>query len=332
MSSVNFANTVEYVEQHSFRDMVYENPKNLVIEGRQFAIARLSNYAKCHSYDALVKFIEDNGGVVKPTAVKSADYLIITPFPISKSNFIYKNELEKYEKAISCHKTSTKPRIIRDIDFYIVNNMFSKLAIDDKRRMVMEYIGRNPNFNDKNTKQVIDFITVKARDDVYLGSKNIKVATTAMKPKGQECAKSIFPDEKGGTLQQWRKHFSLSEGLFHGKSGLILKKCKTLSASIRVPTEIEGKPIICVDRKAFSNLGDSVKEVILPSSVIGTENYSFYQCSSLQRIIIENPQCDISMYSFVECANLTEIIVNGINIAEGIEDNFGQNYLHINRR
>ena len=45
-----------------------------------------------------------------------------------------------------------------------------------------------------------------------------------------------------------------------------------------------------------------------------------------------DPQCDISMYSFVECANLTEIIVNGINIAEGIEDNFGQNYLHINRR
>jgi hypothetical protein len=69
-----------------------------------------------------------------------------------------------------------------------------------------------------------------------------------------------------------------------------------------VPVEIERKPIISEDRRAFSDLGDM--EYISDSA--------FYQCSGLQRIVIGNPQCYMG-YSFVGCENLTEILVNGVN-------------------
>lgn len=329
MATVNLRDTIKYIEQNSFNDLIFENPDALVIAGRQFAIARLSNYGICPSYDALVKYIESNGGTVKAKAVKSSDYLIITPAAIGEYSMVYKEEREKYEKAIDYHRTQNKPKIIRDVDFYIVSNMFSKLAIDDKRRVAMEYVNGNSNFTEKTAKKVVDFISQKARGDAYLQSQPAIMAIANQMATEKANTTKQNTNEKATTLQQWRKHFSFSDDMYRGQTGLILKKCKTLLPSISVPAEIEGKPIICVERKAFMNLGDLVNEIVIPATVLGMENYAFYQCSGLQRVIVENPNCYIPVYCFADCENLKEIIVNGINIAGDTVSVGGQKYIGI---
>ena len=313
MVSTNFLKIAEYVEQHSFNGMVYEDFDNLEITGKQFAIARLSNHLNCRSFDVLVKFLESKGGIVKPNAVKSADYLIITPFPAGGNAHTHKEEREKYEKAIAYHKASGTPKIIRDVDFYIANDMFSKVAADDKRRLILEYINGNTYFTEKTAKKVLGFIAKKARDDEYLQSKE-KVMAIAKQTAAEHTSKNNqLPDEKTGTLQQWRKFFALTEVVDDKGPRLILKKCKIMLPSIRVPARIEGKPIISVDRRAFSNLGDTVKEIIIPETVNYINDSAFFQCSGLQRIVIGNPNV-LTGYCFVECENLTEIIMDDTNV------------------
>ncbi len=163
-------NTFDYIDNHSFSKMEFDKPECIEISGKQFAIARVSNYAACKSYDALVKFIEEKGGTVKDNAVRSADYLIITPSPTSQMNFTYKAETDKYEKALGYRRSSGKPFIIRDIDFYIINDLFSKLTIDDKRRVAIEYLYGNSYFTEKAAKKVVSFISQKGQSEQYLKS------------------------------------------------------------------------------------------------------------------------------------------------------------------
>ena len=205
-----YLSTFEYVDQHSFQNMTYSELGNLVIAGSKFAIARLFAYGYCASYDALVRFIEANGGEVKENAVKSVDYLIITPFPTGRLSFVYKKEQDKYERAVGYYRNERRPIIIRDVDFYILTNMFSKLAIHDKRRVAMEYVMGNPYFTDKTATQVRNFIIRKARDDEYLKTKPAMMNIADQ--EANKTAKGDLPDEETGTLRQWRKYFSLTEG------------------------------------------------------------------------------------------------------------------------
>ena len=60
-------------------------------------------------------------------------------------------------------------------------------------------------------------------------------------------------DENTGTLKEWRKYFSFSEETYRGKTTLILKKCKMLTETVRVPAVIEGMPVTKVEMNAFKN-------------------------------------------------------------------------------
>lgn len=228
---------------------------------------------------------------MKESAVKSVDYLIITPFPTGRHSFVYKKEQDKYEKAVGYYKSDRRPIIIRDVDFYIITNMFSKLAIHDKRRVATEYINGNPYFTDKSAAQVRNFIIRKSRDDEYLKTKPAMMNLAAQEAK--KTAKEDLPDEETGTLRQWRKYFSLTEGEYYGITGWILTKNKMLRPTVRVPAFIEGKPVLCIKRRAFTNTEGFVEEVILPDSVVAIEENAFEQCQGLRRIVIENPKCSM---------------------------------------
>lgn len=310
---------INYVENHSFEGMVFDTPEELEIKNHQFAIARLSDYGACPSYDILVKYITEKGGTVKEKAVKSVDYLIITPTVCDGSGFIYKNEKDKYEKAIQYRKGANKPLIIRDLDFFIYNNLFSKLKIEDKRRVVMEYNKDRSLFSEKAASKIERFIFSKGRDDPYLKTKDLKVLNQAA--SGDIDVGNLLlliPDEKecrGFTFKNWKKYFNLSEGQRLGRKGLMINKCKALNTSIRVPDVIEGKPVVAVDTDAFRNLGDFVKEVYIPFNVVFIENSAFLDCPDLERIVIRNPECQIQRYAFLNCPSLKEIIIGGINIA-----------------
>lgn len=305
--------TIKHIENHTFEGVCYENPNDLVIEGKQFTIARISSYGMCFGSSAIIKLIEENGGIVKGEAVKSSDYVIVTARPIDEKNsFVYAKEQQIYDKAVAYNSSCGKPKIIRDIDFYIIFNMFSSLPIEEKRRIVLEYIkGNNPNFNDKNTKSIITFIKNKGRSDQYLKEiPEIKaMADDAAKAKAEK--KTTSPDTEITTLREWRKHFSLIEDTRNGKKGYVVKKCKTLTEVVRIPEMIEGKPVVALERKAFMETEGFVKEVIIPKSVVYVGDCAFCDCEALERIVIDNQKCSIRQYSFYKCPNLKEIIING---------------------
>ena len=305
--------TIKHIEKHTFEGVCYENPNDLVIEGKQFTIARISSYGMCFGSSAIIKLIEEKGGVVKSEAVKSSDYVIVTARPIDEKNsFVYAKEQQIYDKAVAYNSSCGKPKIIRDIDFYIIFNMFSTLPIEEKRRIVLEYIkGNNPNFNDKNTKSIITFIKNKGRSDQYLKEiPEIKaIADETVKTKAEKKASSS--DMEITTLREWRKHFSLTEDKRNGKKGYVVKKCKTLTEVVRIPEMIEDKPVVALERKAFMETEGFVKEVIIPKSVVYIEDCAFCDCEALERIVIDNQKCSIRQYSFYKCPNLKEIVING---------------------
>lgn len=307
----NLIDTVKHIEEHTFDGVHYDNPDDIKIEGKQFTIIRISNYGKMFGGTKIIKTIEDNGGVYKTDSVKSSDYVIVTAKPISKDNAVYVKEQEKYDKAVSYNLSQGKPKIIRDIDFYIVFNMFSSLPIEEKRRIVLEYIkGNNPNFNDKNTKSIITFIKNKGRSDLYLKEfPEIKaIADGAAKTKAEKKESS---DAEIITLREWRKHFSLTEDTRNGKKGYVVKKCKTLTEVVRIPEMIEGKPVVALERKTFMETEGFVKEVIIPKSVVYIGDCAFCDCPALERVVIDNSKCMIYNYAFYKCPNLKEIIING---------------------
>lgn len=61
-------------------------------------------YGMCFGSSAIIKLIEENGGIVKGEAVKSADYVIVTARPIDEKNsFVYAKEQQIYDR--SCFRT-----------------------------------------------------------------------------------------------------------------------------------------------------------------------------------------------------------------------------------
>lgn len=323
----------EYVEEQTFEGVKFDSPEEIKIDGGQFTVAKISHYAECKSYSAMVKFIKEKGGIVKDEAVKSADYVIVTPVSTRSENstMVYVKEKEKYEKAVSYNLKTGKPLIIRDIDFYIINNMFSKLDINDKRRVVLEYVkGENICFNEKNSKPVQSFIKNKARDDMYFQTKSeiMALANESVKENLQEDIELL--DENTGTLKEWRKYFSFSEETYRGKTTLILKKCKMLTETVRVPAVIEGMPVTKVEMNAFKNLNGFVKEVILPHTVTCIRKYSFNNCEGIERIVIENKKCEIDRYSFC-CPTIKEIIINGKNVAAKEDDELYKDYVFVKK-
>ena len=322
------------IEEHTFDGVHYDNPNDVKIEGKQFTLARISNYGKCFGSSAIIKLIEEKGGVVKGEAVKSSDYVIVTARPIDEKNsFVYAKEQQIYDKAVAYNSSCGKPKIIRDIDFYIIFNMFSTLPIEEKRRIVLEYIkGNNSNFNDKNTKSIITFIKNKGRSDLYLKEfPEIKaIADDAVKTKAAKKTASSYTEIT--TLREWRKHFSLSEDMRNGKKGYIVKKCKTLTGVVRVPEMIEDKPVVAIERNAFKETEEFVKEVVIPKSVVHIGDWAFFDCPTLERIIIDNSECMIYNCAFYNCPNLKEIIIDGKPAElEKPQEGFKKDFVIINR-
>ena len=299
-----------YLNNYTFDGLEYDTPEEIVYTGRVFTIA-WSN-----GWEALEKYITDRGGTVKMSAAKSADYVIIGPIPKPGKGLIYKHPMDVYKKALEYRRSTGKPSILRDVDFYIIADMFSKLKIDEKRRMVMEYVNGNPLYREKNSKKVIDFIAGKARSDAYLGPKGIAKALTSA---GNASTRLLLPDADecaSFTLKDWRRYFSFSANKFDKEDSLAITKCKAQNSTIRIPDTVAGKKIKQIGRHAFDNMDNSVEEVIVPSTVNGIEAYAFMRCKGLKRVVLENPKCYASQDAFRYCPNLKEVIRNGENVID----------------
>lgn len=86
-----------------------------------------------------------------------------------------------------------------------------------------------------------------------------------------------------------------------------IKAYTGMDASIHVPTEIEGMPVVSVGNTFRQN--NSIQEVYLPDGITEISDYAFYQCSSLEKIHLPSVLLSIGNYAFAECYSLRQDLV-----------------------
>lgn len=122
--------------------------------------------------------------------------------------------------------------------------------------------------------------------------------------------------------------------------GIKIKKYTGTSIRVRIPDEIEGKPVTVIGKEAFRksnimyvylpnsitiiseyafNHCEGLTDIIIPNSVTeirggdSTSSGAFSYCSALSRIEIPGSVKELGAFAFVECHGLNEVILqNGI--------------------
>lgn len=297
------ADAVDYIEMNSFETLYFDDIQSIDLQGKQIALAILTYNGEWPSNDVVKKYITEKGGKF-PATVKKPDYLIVTPISKQKDAIHFSTgKYAKYLDAVNSRKNTGKPIIIRDIDFFDVNNLFSKLTVHDKRRIVMDSLKSDSRLTEKTKKKAKEFIASNGEGDVYLNKQDsiIELLNGAAKDE------LLIPDEKdcvNFTIKDWRKYFSLSV-----KNGTVeIKKCYACNSTIYVPELIDNMPVTSIARYAF-NLGESVKEVVLPKTVCMLANCAFYYCMGLERVVIKNPDFIANQAEFSNCKKLMYIII-----------------------
>lgn len=91
--------------------------------------------------------------------------------------------------------------------------------------------------------------------------------------------------------------------------GVVITKYLRIATKVRIPKEIEGKPVVGIDGAFY---GTNVEEVYIPNSVTAIRNSAFDYCKNLINITIPNGVTSIDGFEY--CTSLTSII-----LPEGIE-------------
>ena len=92
---------------------------------------------------------------------------------------------------------------------------------------------------------------------------------------------------------------------------VVIKKGKTTSDKISIPDLINEKPVIGIDKTAFSQ-NSRIKEVTLPTVLKSIRYCAFYKCSGLTEVTIPESVRIIDRSAFSTCANLRVVkIENG---------------------
>lgn len=81
---------------------------------------------------------------------------------------------------------------------------------------------------------------------------------------------------------------------------------KNVGSSLVIPEEIDGFPVTVIGKKAF--LGNRLlRQVTIPSSVYGIQDYAFAQCTNLKTIFILNAEIKLENGVFTDCNAITDI-------------------------
>lgn len=107
------------------------------------------------------------------------------------------------------------------------------------------------------------------------------------------------------TVKEIENGFEDECGVLYSKDGKKLLKCKLKNlASYSVK---EGTKIICDD--AFEEC-TSLRQIVVPITVIKIGESVFFNCSSLQQIIIPNSVTNIGESAFLDCKSLNKIVIS----------------------
>ena len=80
--------------------------------------------------------------------------------------------------------------------------------------------------------------------------------------------------------------------------------------SVEIPSEIEGKPVVKIDNRAFYGCVN-IKTVVIPPTVEEIGDYAFSGCTALESVVL-TPSVKIIEYNcFNKCESLTDIYFTG---------------------
>lgn len=89
-------------------------------------------------------------------------------------------------------------------------------------------------------------------------------------------------------------------------SGVTLTKGSTFISELRLPKEIEGKPLVSIAEKAFSG-SDHLRSLIIEGPIDSIQYLAFYQCRSLEKLVFQGPVREIHRSTFNSCSSLREV-------------------------
>lgn len=78
--------------------------------------------------------------------------------------------------------------------------------------------------------------------------------------------------------------------------------------TVDIPREYDGKPVTSIGNYAFYNC-ESLESVIIPNTVTSIGNYAFYCCESLKSVTIGNGVTSIGKRAFWGCESLKSVTI-----------------------
>ena len=95
------------------------------------------------------------------------------------------------------------------------------------------------------------------------------------------------------------------------ESGIVITKCISENEKIKIPYEIDGKPVIKIAEYAFSD-NCFVKEITIEANLIEIGSFAFQFCEELVKINLPQSIRNIGESAFEGCVKLKEIVLPSV--------------------
>ena len=103
--------------------------------------------------------------------------------------------------------------------------------------------------------------------------------------------------------------------------GAVITKYTGTSSNVKIPSSIEGRPVVKIAEYAFSE--SNVKSVILPDGIKELDWFAFYKCPFLEKIYLPASIISIGYSAFDYCASSLTIYCPADSYAEKYAQSFG---------
>ena len=94
------------------------------------------------------------------------------------------------------------------------------------------------------------------------------------------------------------------------KKGYTIKRYRGIGEKLVIPAEVEGKPVIAIERKAFLSC-KTIREIVLPDTIEEIGDWAFAHAEQLRSVTIPHHALSRGKELFLGCKRLREIVLDG---------------------
>ncbi|MDE6220680.1 MAG: leucine-rich repeat domain-containing protein [Lachnospiraceae bacterium] len=106
------------------------------------------------------------------------------------------------------------------------------------------------------------------------------------------------------------------------KKGICIKRYRGIGEKVVIPPEIDKKPVIAIERKAFLSC-KTVREIVLPGTIEEIGDWAFAHAGKLRTITIPNRALSRGKELFLGCKRLREIVLDGTDMEKALRASQG---------